>query len=480
VAHSFLPEKKVDFSTYRQYMLSALARMEPSEKNGFGGVRFIAPSAYLSAPARLYAFLGMNGEVFPRNSHRLSFDLSDPALPQKADYDRHLFLNFLLAPRDKVFISYLGRNVKNNDSIPPSALLEELWTVVRGFLPSVKELKDFTVHHPLHRFSQQYADPANRLVRYVENKPDTQRIWKEKASEDRRKIWEKDDRGRIVIPLEQLVRFVEDPVRHYYNRVLRVYYFDREKETEERELFSLGNLDGWAVKDQILTDRLMGNQHPNRLRLELKQKGVLPLKHLGEVGYEDANEAVNEVIAAVGELVHHRPVTIDLELPIGDRYVIQGKIASVYEDLSKYLFVTTSNDKPKYQIRALVHHQLLQLDGRWPNMELRYVAKKDGRSINLPGDPEFIQAICDKMLEGTERLIPFSIHCLNKFELGNQASLQEQAILRLEDPNDGYSFSEYFGNIVKKELLDNEESQRDFEAMFHLTKRMIDQYFSKK
>jgi hypothetical protein len=84
------------------------------------------------------------------------------------------------------------------------------------------------------------------------------------------------------------------------------------------------------------------------------------------------------------------------------------------------------------------------------------------------------------MVEGSERLIPFYIHCLNNFEIGNQESLQEQAILRLEDTNDGYNFSDYFENIVKKELLDQNDCRRDFEAMFTLTKGMVDRYFSKK
>lgn len=449
----------VDFRTVRHFLLSSLAQLHVPSKQGYGGVRFISPNSFLSAPARIYAFLGMNGDSFPRKSFQYSFDLCSENRISKSNLDKHHFLNLILSAKDKLYISYIGRQIENNKVQPPSTLVEELFANIKSVSGDDYSLDQFIIDHPLHSFSGRYRQD-DRLVKYVsQNQAESTRSKNNDQNANPIELFEKDEQGKTIIPLHLLQSFLQDPVKHYYEKVLGIYYKDREEEPEDCETISLDNLQKWKIKDSILKKLLNGEGLDiQQITDELKRKGELPLKNLGVVEFNKLHQSIEELINNhladfVGEAVEE----VEVDVVVGE-YRIKGTVASFYEAMNTYLFVTTSKHdrnekKPKYLIQAYVNYQLLKFQSN-PQNHLRYVTNNGPANLdllngqNINEAKECICKLCKLLIEGTENLIPYASIFTKENNL-TEDNVAETVRKKINDEFT-YDISEYFKNFDSK------------------------------
>lgn len=114
---------------------------QPGHNTNFlrGGVTFCTMMPMRAVPFRVVCLLGMDHSAFPRRHSTLGFDLmandrQRGDRSRRAD-DRYLFLETLLSARDCLYISYVGRSIRDNSAIPPSVLVSELLECVeQGFV----------------------------------------------------------------------------------------------------------------------------------------------------------------------------------------------------------------------------------------------------------------------------------------------------------------------------------------------------------
>ncbi len=160
-----------------EVLLSAASEVVAAESSGGGflrgGVTFCRMQPLRNIPARVVCLLGMNDKEFPRTDKERGFDLlregrrlCDRSL---RDDDRQLFLDALLSARDCLRVFYVGQSDKDNSSIPPSPVVEELLDhLVAVFGKGC--LKKLRFRHPLHPFSAKYFSPEAR------------KAWRERAA----------------------------------------------------------------------------------------------------------------------------------------------------------------------------------------------------------------------------------------------------------------------------------------------------------
>ncbi|HEY3565806.1 MAG TPA: exodeoxyribonuclease V subunit gamma, partial [Casimicrobiaceae bacterium] len=95
-----------------------------------GAVTFATMSGLRDLPYRVICVLGLNTGAWPRDAHAAEFDLMAEAPRagdrQRREDDRNVFLDLLLAARDRLYLSYVGRSVRDNVPLPPSVLVSEL------------------------------------------------------------------------------------------------------------------------------------------------------------------------------------------------------------------------------------------------------------------------------------------------------------------------------------------------------------------
>ena len=124
-----------------------------------GGVTFCRFRPMRSIPARVICLIGMDDGAYPRQTKKMGFDLM-AAAPLAGDNtarteERYLFLEAFLSARERFYVSYVGRSIKDNSLIPPSVLVSELLSYIGA------ESKKLVVHHPLQPFSPRYFNGSD-------------------------------------------------------------------------------------------------------------------------------------------------------------------------------------------------------------------------------------------------------------------------------------------------------------------------------
>ncbi|WP_198314579.1 exodeoxyribonuclease V subunit gamma [Chitinibacter sp. GC72] len=167
----------------REVVKDWLAHRFETSSRGSGfmsrGVTFCTMVPMRGLPFRVIAVLGLNETDFPRNPPNAGFDLiaQHPQLGDRSRRldDRYLFLDILLAAREKLYLSWVGRSLKDDAHFPPSVLVSDvLDCVAQGFLlegdldssPEVRRehlLAQLTTQYPLQPFSQTAFQGNTRL-----------------------------------------------------------------------------------------------------------------------------------------------------------------------------------------------------------------------------------------------------------------------------------------------------------------------------
>lgn len=142
-----------------------------------GKLTFSSLSSLRSLPFRIICVIGLNDGAFPSALRPAEFDLMAlsprPGDRQRRIDERNLFLDLLLAAREKFYLSYTGCSIRDNAPLPASILISELIELLVPAIctdPASPEQRDearrrLVLEHPLQPFSARYfaADTDPRV-----------------------------------------------------------------------------------------------------------------------------------------------------------------------------------------------------------------------------------------------------------------------------------------------------------------------------
>src|SRR5574338_382550 len=133
-----------------------------------GAVTFSALAGLRYLPYRVVCLIGVDDGVFPAVARLAEFDLL-ARHPRRGDRqrredDRSLFLDALLAARERFYLSYTGRSIRDASVRPASVLVEELLDYLAAATASdaadpqalAAARRRLVVEHPLQAFSPAY------------------------------------------------------------------------------------------------------------------------------------------------------------------------------------------------------------------------------------------------------------------------------------------------------------------------------------
>ncbi len=278
----------VPLAVLREAWLGALD--EPTLNHQFvsGGVTFCTLMPMRAVPFRVVCLMGMNDGDFPRRARQADFDLlalagmARPGDRSRRDDDRYLMLEAVLAARDKLYLSWVGRNVRDNTEQPTSVLVTQL----RDYLAAGWDLSlaALTTLHALQPFSRRYFERGG-LLTY--------------AGEWRAAHGAGDDTTAKELPpfelepdyrlkLGELANFMRQPARYFFRRRLGVSFADADLVGEDEEPFALDALERYFIEDSLLDDDTEAEAIDEvraslGLRAErLAREGVLPIGLVGQ------------------------------------------------------------------------------------------------------------------------------------------------------------------------------------------------------
>lgn len=255
------PSSPMDIELIREFVSANLGSISGGQGDYLTeGITISSLQPMRPIPFNIVYIMGMEEGNFPGRADTSSLDLrllkrriGDISLPERNCY---LFLEMLLSTREKLYISFISRDLQKDRTLQSCSLVNQLRRYVeQEILPEGQRF--FTSEIPLKGSSIRYLDPgavdewsdvmvnyslADRIEYYRTN-----RLWKQfnqKASiEDLKRLKglnpdlefnvptsENKDLPVEKITLKQLKKFLEDPVKQQIQRHLGLY---DEKETIE-------------------------------------------------------------------------------------------------------------------------------------------------------------------------------------------------------------------------------------------------------
>jgi exodeoxyribonuclease V gamma subunit len=258
ICENALFEEPVPLGVMREAWLSQLDQPALNHQFVSGGVTFCTLMPMRAVPFKVVCLLGMNDGDFPRRGHQSDFDLL--ALPglhrpgdrSRRDDDRYLMLEALLAARQKLYVSWVGRNVRDNTEQPSSVLVSQLRDYLKTGWDMEDGLPDRTTVHALQPFSRRYFERGGLLTYAGE--------WRSAHKDDDEAAGEDDAlppyelEPDYRLKLGELASFLRQPARYFFRRRLGVNFGVHEVVGEDEEPFSLDALERYFLEDALLDD----------------------------------------------------------------------------------------------------------------------------------------------------------------------------------------------------------------------------------
>ena len=306
-----------------------------------------------SLPARVIAVAGLDAESFPRRDPRDGLDLVGENRRKgdrsPRDDDRQLFLELLLCARERLIISWVGRDQKDDHPRTLSPCAQELVDTLERL-----GYRDHTVQHSLQPFAvvgceeSTYDHAMGHAARAMHEAGDTTPFVDVELE------------AALATPVERidladLRAFWKSPAAWFCKRSAELALaFDREE--AEAEALGLDALQGWKLRDAALHDPSI-LEDPERLRIHFGlPDNALVAEDLGSLRRQFDEVAANTGFSPA-DLVREE-IVID-----GGDFILSGSLRRIPDGPLVELVAGTW--KKAHLVDALVAHVVAGCAG-WP------------------------------------------------------------------------------------------------------------------
>jgi len=387
-----------------------------------------------SVPHRVVCLLGLDDGAFPRTSGVDGDDVlaRDPLVGERdrRSEDRQLLLDAILAATEHLVIVHTGADERTNARRPPAVPVGEILDVVDQSVRTRdgrRAREHVVVRHPLQPF-----DPRNfstdGLGVVGPFSFDTAALAGARAAVHGRGLAPTflpagplpDGGGGTQVALDDLVYFLEHPVRAFLRRRLGVLVAEEEQDPLPESLpAQLEALQRWAIGDQWLQSRLDGVPASGCRDAEWR-RGALPPGAIGRRVLAEVELEVEPLVRTVEPLLAHPPSVYDLSVPMPDGRVLVGTVGGVRGD--RLVRAVYSRLGPKHRLRAWA--QLLALTACHPGIVGSAVTLGRGRagpvsSTLVPSDAESARlglgVLADLLDRGLNEPLPLPVQAAEAY-----------------------------------------------------------------
>lgn len=276
-----LAEQPLPLQIVRDVVLDKLDETGLNQRFFAGSVNFATLMPMRAIPFRHVCLLGMNDGDYPRSLPPVDFDLMAqqyrPGDRSRREDDRYLFLEALLSARDRLYISWVGRSIRDDSSRPESVLvasllgyIDKFWQVAEddGRAPSAA----LTTLHPLQPFSRAYfpvrsSPQGDGLFTY-------EREWRS-VHDERRAESQREPLPYLMpeqpLALGDLAQFLKHPVETFFKERLQVHFEEVAQAEVDVENFGLSGLERWRLDDELIRDVVLKSRDEADLESRLNE-----------------------------------------------------------------------------------------------------------------------------------------------------------------------------------------------------------------
>ncbi|SDI44438.1 exodeoxyribonuclease V subunit gamma [Pseudomonas panipatensis] len=446
-AHADFAEP-LPLSVVREAWLGGLDAGGLNQRFLAGAVSFCTLMPMRAIPFRLVCLLGMNDGDYPRQQTALDFDLMRndyrPGDRSRREDDRYLLLEALLSAREQLYISWVGRSIRDNSERPPSVLIGQLrdhlaagWSLPDKPGDGKALLAALTAEHPLQPFSRRYFEGAGAAAgQGVDGFYTYAREWREVHRQDDAGVALEEAVLAPLLPdaaigLRTLGDFLANPVNAFFQQRLKVRFGDEDLTGHDEETFALDGLQVWQLQFELcerlrpwIENHWEDGALPARIEQQLSRlrgEGRLPLAAFGAFSARELSAPLGELLGRYREqltywseaeegqreLSHlHAPSGVSLSDWLGGlRRNADGQLASLQLVSGKL------HEGRGYKWHSLVRHWVRHLGLQLCGAPVRSLLVSQSGTLELPPlAAEQARAQLDSLiaawLEGLRRPLP--------------------------------------------------------------------------
>lgn len=455
-------QEKISFDIFSHQFVQSISSSTRTSSFASGGITFCSLIPMRSIPFKVVALLGLNFDKFPRREISNGFNLMDKKRMKGdrnvKDNDKHLFLETILSSQKYLYMSYIGQSAKDNTTVPPSALLDELIDYIETRCDQPDLVRTTLVkRHPLHSFSRKYNHTDPDLYDYLNTKTGL-------PKQDKNEIKATKSFGFEEVSLDQFVSFFKHPFKEYYNKILSIYYENEDVLLSDTEIFKLDNLQKWSLKQDLLH---LKYEELATLKNRLVKTGELPLKNMADIAIAEVEKDVSKVRElyeeCVGEAVED---TLPIDLNI-DNTRLKGLLSKVFEH--KLVYLSYSKHEYKQMLDAYIHYLAAKASGF--DIALHFISAERhaifvAENMTQAHALEKLEALLALYKQGFNRLMIF--HPLFKIEPHKVNALDSEQFRKIvHGLFNNFSFpcdDQYLLNEYKNGSFNNDEVVLQFKS----------------
>ncbi|MGE5386396.1 MAG: exodeoxyribonuclease V subunit gamma [Betaproteobacteria bacterium] len=347
-------EQRLPFAVAQAALIEAL---DAGTRGGVpsGAVTFTALSSLRQLPYRVVCLVGMSDGAFPSNAPPTEFDLmplvARPGDRQRRADERNLFLDLILAARERLIITWTGRSQRDNSPLPPAVPVAELIDFLLAATGAPRAR--LVLEHPLQPFSPAYFSDAERcdprLFSYdaalcaalQATAPLGESSWSLSDDEDEapqalpaaplftEPLPPVSEEWRTLTPA-RLIDFYRHPARFLLRQRLDLRLLAGDETLDDEEPLLPGNEEKWALTDRLLPAALAGETDLVALA------GAGPELPAGRIGVHYAEREAQAVATFARQLAPQMaeptldPISLDYAFEFaGQRWLLAGELGDV-------------------------------------------------------------------------------------------------------------------------------------------------------
>ncbi len=271
-------EQALELNIVREFLDSHFSQPDPGRQFMVGQVTFCSMLPMRSIPFKIVAVLGLNDGEYPRQRVPLGFDLMAMSAFRLGDRsrrgdDRYLFLEAIISARQTLYLSYQGRNIKNNNEKQPSIVLKELMeylSLAYGWQLFSDDNSD------IRQLAMQPYSEKNYLGQYAGFDAKWLALQEKRSGIGHEEQSLKQNNGQHLvidcaftehslleqstaqlIDVNDVIRFYQHPSRHFGQKQLALYLDNNSQMLADDEPFDCDHLTSYLYKQQVLEQLLM-------------------------------------------------------------------------------------------------------------------------------------------------------------------------------------------------------------------------------
>jgi exodeoxyribonuclease V gamma subunit len=342
-----------------------------------------------SVPHRVVCLLGLDDGAFPRQTQRDGDNLllvdPQPGDRDPRTEDRQLLLDALLAAREALIVTYSGNDERTNAPLPPAVPVGELLDAIDATARvapagATRRARDqVVIRHPLQAFDpRNFAGTASDPARAAAGpwSFDAAALAGARASLAPRHAPPPflpeplpPAVGDELVTLDELVAFVQRPVRAFLRQRLGVSAQRDEDEIDDALPIELDGLARWGVGQRLLEGVLAGVEAREAVLAEIA-RGTLPPGELGRPVLQRLWPDVEAIAGAAHAYASgHDPRSEQTNVMLPDGARLTGTVGGIYGHVM--LQVSYSRLSPRQRLAAWV--RLLALSAAQPEIPFEAV-----------------------------------------------------------------------------------------------------------